>query len=235
MWRKIWEDHYGKIPVDEDGRTYEIHHSDGDRTNNDISNLQCVSINEHYDIHMSRGDFKAASLIAWRMNNPEKYKAAKAGLSKKNSEFQKNLVNKNMHHLQSGDIQRKTNLRRLEEGTHLFLDREWHSRKNKIQVDNETHCLLRQKDGTSIGGESSKNRVLMGTHHFQNSELQRKLSERAKKVCSKKVLRTCLRTNETKVYDSVSEVLTENPDYKVTIYRKIANEKEYKGYHWKYL
>lgn len=53
-YRKIYEQHYGPIPKDSDGRTYEIHHIDGDHSNNDPSNLKCVSIQEHYDIHHSQ-------------------------------------------------------------------------------------------------------------------------------------------------------------------------------------
>jgi hypothetical protein len=66
-YRKIYEHHNGPIPVDEDGRTYEIHHIDGNRSNNDPSNLKCVSIQEHYDIHFSQGDLGACWAIANRM------------------------------------------------------------------------------------------------------------------------------------------------------------------------
>lgn len=52
IYRKIYESHYGPIPIDETGRTYEIHHIDGNSENNDISNLKCVSIQEHYNIHI---------------------------------------------------------------------------------------------------------------------------------------------------------------------------------------
>jgi hypothetical protein len=235
MWRKIWEKHYGEIPVDKQGRTYEIHHIDGDRSNNDITNLLCISIDEHYEIHMSNGEFKAASLIAWRMKNPEKYMKAKELSRKRTSEIQKELVEKGLHHLQGGEIQRNTNIKRIKDGVHLFLDRQWHVDRNNKQVANGTHILLKRKDGTSIGGDSSKKRSKDGTHHFQDSKLQTELSHRARLVCSKKVLRTCPQTLETKTYNSVQEILLENPDYKTTIYRKISDNKMYKGYLWKYL
>lgn len=71
-YRKIYEQHYGPIPKDSDGRTYEIHHKDGNRKNNDTTNLQCVSIQEHYDIHYSQGDWAACQNILLRMNvSPE--------------------------------------------------------------------------------------------------------------------------------------------------------------------
>jgi hypothetical protein len=67
-YRKIWENHYGEIPVDNLGRSYEIHHIDGNRENNNISNLKAVSLQEHYDIHKSQGDWAACKLIAERLN-----------------------------------------------------------------------------------------------------------------------------------------------------------------------
>jgi hypothetical protein len=63
-YRKIYVDHYGKIPVDDDGRTYHIHHIDGDRDNNDPSNLIALSLKEHYDIHYAQGDWAACSRLA---------------------------------------------------------------------------------------------------------------------------------------------------------------------------
>ena len=45
-YRKIYESHYGKIP-----NGHHIHHMDGNPFNHDISNLQCVSPEEHAEIH----------------------------------------------------------------------------------------------------------------------------------------------------------------------------------------
>lgn len=68
IWRKIWSDAYGAIPVDENGVTYEIHHVDGNKKNNNLSNLQCVSIQEHYDIHYRQGDWMACHMISERLS-----------------------------------------------------------------------------------------------------------------------------------------------------------------------
>lgn len=56
IYRKIWESYYGPIPTDSNGRSYEIHHIDGNRNNNDISNLKCLSIKEHYNVHYQQQD-----------------------------------------------------------------------------------------------------------------------------------------------------------------------------------
>ena len=69
-YRKIYEKHFGKIPKDESGRSYQIHHIDGDRNNNNISNLKCVSIQEHYNIHFNQGDWGACYLIGRKMKMP---------------------------------------------------------------------------------------------------------------------------------------------------------------------
>lgn len=52
-YRKIWEKENGPIPKDENGRSYDIHHIDGNRKNNSIENLMCVSIQDHYEIHLN--------------------------------------------------------------------------------------------------------------------------------------------------------------------------------------
>lgn len=67
--RKIWTAYYGVIPTDEYGRSYDIHHIDGNRQNNEISNLMCVSIQEHFDIHFKQGDFEACKAISLRLSN----------------------------------------------------------------------------------------------------------------------------------------------------------------------
>ena len=64
---KIYESHFGEILYDEIDRTYEIYHIDNNHSNNDLTNLKAVTIQEHYDIHYSQGDYGACSKIAQRM------------------------------------------------------------------------------------------------------------------------------------------------------------------------
>lgn len=72
-YRKIWEKTYGLIPKDIDGRSYEIHHIDGNHKNNSIENLKCLTIKEHYDEHYKNGDYGACVMIAKRMRLPHDY------------------------------------------------------------------------------------------------------------------------------------------------------------------
>lgn len=66
-YRKIYENHYGNIPKDTTGRSYDIHHIDGNHDNNNPANLKAVSIQEHYDIHHTLGDYGACFKMAYRM------------------------------------------------------------------------------------------------------------------------------------------------------------------------
>jgi hypothetical protein len=50
-YRKIWKEHYGNIPKDENGISYHIHHIDGNPENNEINNLKAISADEHARIH----------------------------------------------------------------------------------------------------------------------------------------------------------------------------------------
>lgn len=65
--RKIWEETYGLIPKDDDGRSYEIHHVNGNHSDNRLQNLKCVTIKEHFKIHLDQKDWGAAAAVAKRM------------------------------------------------------------------------------------------------------------------------------------------------------------------------
>ena len=82
-YRQIWADHYGPIPIDENGVTYDIHHIDGNRKNNHITNLVALSLKDHYQIHYDKKEYNAAHLISNRLNmTPEE----RADINKKLSE-----------------------------------------------------------------------------------------------------------------------------------------------------
>jgi hypothetical protein len=128
-YRKIWTDAHGPIPKDSDGRTYEIHHIDGDHSNNVLEDLKAVSIQEHYDIHWAQGDWGACKMIARKMKMSPQLISELASLANHekiakgihhfcDSEWQKQtqdkLVAKGTHHLLGGKIQRQSIL----EGRH---------------------------------------------------------------------------------------------------------------------
>ena len=64
----------------------------------------------------------------------------------------------------------ESNHKRVEEGTHHFLDSEFQRRTNKKRVDEGTHNFL--------GGETNKKRVDEGTHPFLGGEFQRRIQKK---------------------------------------------------------
>ena len=66
--KRVWKSHFGEIPLDSNGRKCEIHHIDGDKNNNNILNLQCVTVQEHYTIHYNQGDWEACRALGLRLN-----------------------------------------------------------------------------------------------------------------------------------------------------------------------
>lgn len=143
---KIWKDHYGKIPKDEYGRTYEIHHIDGNPNNNDINNLKAVSIQEHYEIHRNQGEYGAAFMIARRMKiKPEDI----------------------------AEIARLGTLKRIKEGTHNFQDPNFprsldHNKGYVVAKNTLTNEYVRvtksEFDNSTILVGSNKNRKQSNIH-----------------------------------------------------------------------
>lgn len=105
--RKIWIKAFGEIPKDKFGRSYHIHHIDGNPNNNDLSNLSCVSAQKHYEIHKSQGDFGAAFLL---INNHLDISAEERSfiISKANEARWKNYSDTERKHIINKN--RKTNI-----------------------------------------------------------------------------------------------------------------------------
>jgi hypothetical protein len=128
--QKIYEEYYGPIPVDETGKTYEIHHIDGNHNNNDPANLVALSIEDHYKVHYSQHDWWSCMLMSKRMGLSAEERRQ---LGSKNGKL---VLEKGTHNFFGGKIQRETNLKRVENGTHHFLDREEAKRRYEKQRQN---------------------------------------------------------------------------------------------------
>lgn len=157
VYRKIYEQHYGSIPKDDEGRSYEIHHIDGDHSNNNPTNLKAVTIQEHYDIHYAQGDYSACALIAMQRLNktPEE-------ISELVGKSSRARVDAGTHNFLSGEIQRKTNATLLANGTHNFLSGELQRADALKRVENGTHHLL----GGEIQRNEANKRLENGSHNF---------------------------------------------------------------------
>ena len=89
MHRYVWEYYNGKIP-----NGYEVHHIDFDKSNNDISNLQLLSSQEHKKLH---ADLLTEQQREWKRQNLESKARPKA------IEWHKSDVGKQWHseHIQN--------------------------------------------------------------------------------------------------------------------------------------
>jgi hypothetical protein len=108
-YRNIYEKEHGNIP-----EGYEIHHIDGNRNNNAIENLLAVSIEQHYDIHLSQGDYLACAVMTARMNmtKEERKEIHKLAMSNRDQYGNKNpmygrsaIVENNMKWYNDGKIE----------------------------------------------------------------------------------------------------------------------------------
>jgi hypothetical protein len=199
-YRKIYETHRGPIPKDEDGRSYEIHHIDGNGKNNNPSNLICISIKEHYNIHQSQGDWGACFRMSNRMKlSPEEIStlATKSNLKRSkegknpftDSEFHRKhaleRVRNETHNFLGGETSKKLALRRVQEGTHTFLGGEVQRKAQQKRVEEGTHHLL----SGDIQRKSNKERLEKGTHNLVGVDHNKKMLSEGKHT-SQQVL-TC--------------------------------------------
>ena len=179
--RKIYESFNGAIPCDESGRSFEIHHLDGDQSNNSSTNLTAVSITDHYEIHKRQGDWGACCLILARMNLPLEE------ISKLQSEYARlgalARVTNGTHHFQGqqgSERNRKRNNKMVSDGSHHFLDPEFQKQaiirldeNNKFRLSNGTHNFL----DSDFQKKNVASQIAAGRHPFQDKEAAK---ERAK-------------------------------------------------------
>lgn len=145
--REVYKDHYGEIPKDSDGRSYDIHHIDGDHTNNSPNNLQAVTIQEHYNIHYAQGDYNACFKMAWRMSmSPEEL----------------------------SDLARKSALQRVANGTHPWVGDNGVSRRKSRDgthhwFGENNPSVVSSKNGTNnwLGPAANLKRLAEGRHPSQ--------------------------------------------------------------------
>jgi hypothetical protein len=184
-YRKIYEHHHGPIPKDEQGRSYDIHHIDGNHYNNDPSNLKAVSLLEHLEIHEQQGDYWASMLIARRINRVSYYDHSE--LARKNA---LKRIEQGTHNFQklSKDERRQQQLDKINAGTHQFC-----GERNPVykQLEDGTHPfiggevqrklaarLIAEGKHNLQGGHIQRKRVAEGTHNFLGPEHNRRRVER---------------------------------------------------------
>lgn len=156
-YRKIYEQNYGKIPMDSEGRSYHIHHIDGNRENNNPNNLKAVSLEEHYEIHKQQGDWAACIRLAAILHIS---KDEKSELSKRHNE---SMFGTGNHPWQNSQYATERNISLVQKGIHNFLGGKIQSEMNFERVKNGTHPFMKREDGSSLASDRTKN----GTNPFQ--------------------------------------------------------------------
>jgi hypothetical protein len=157
--QNIYKKHYGLIPKDENGRSFEIHHKDGDHTNNDPTNLIAISIQEHYNIHYDQGDWAACQAISLRMNmSPDE-------LSNIIRELNLKRVNDGTHHFLGPNLNLKNNAKRVNDGTHHFLG----PSNNQAMLDAGIHPFQNKE----IQSQNARKSIEKGTNKLVGGSLQK--------------------------------------------------------------
>jgi hypothetical protein len=169
-YRKIYEHHHGPIPKDDQGRSFDIHHVDGNKANNDPSNLKAVSIQDHFDIHYSQGDWGACFWMSVQrmQTTPEQIStlASKAA--------QKRIENGTWHF--NSENAKKWAKERTEKGTSY-----WRSKKHSQHLSNRNLRLVQQGTHPLLGSNNPVHkRVADGTHHFLGPDHNKKMIESGK-------------------------------------------------------
>jgi hypothetical protein len=148
---KIYKQHYGEIPRDSQGRSYDIHHIDGDYTNNEISNLVALSIEEHYNLHKAQEDWGAVFALAKRLDVSQQEKSEAA----RNSNLARAIAGTHPSQISSKN------------GTHPFQNMEFQRKMMNKQLSNGTHAS-QQSWTCEKCGKSGKNSVNYSRYHGDN-------------------------------------------------------------------
>lgn len=181
-YRKIYKTFHGLIPKDQDGRTYDIHHIDGNRKNNNIFNLIALSIQDHFDVHYIQGDWGACARIAQRMSLDAEIKSSLLSKSSKKTAKEKKLYFQKISKDELSRLSTETNERRVKNGTHNFLNKNIESRQRELQkLETGEHIFLNEDFRKDILlpaiQKSNTKRVLEGTHNFFDPSIRQKALE----------------------------------------------------------
>lgn len=167
-YRKIYEKHYqcSLLPG------IDIHHIDGDHSNNDPLNLQAVTLQEHYEIHKSQNDHYAAYMIGLRMEiKPEDWSvmAKENGRKSGKSNYEKGIglkkwIDENPDKVQQMQVEngKKSGKNSFDNSLGIFSAsnnkrKEWQSSGGQASPGFKLgHAAEAGKKGGKVGGKKAK-------------------------------------------------------------------------------
>ena len=155
--QRAYKKYYGDIPKEENGKSYHIHHKDGNYENNDPCNLVAVTALEHYNIHFQQGDYGAAYLLYGSID------ISKEDMSKLSTLQNLKRVKDGTHPWLGGKVARETQRRRVAEKTHQWCDSDWQRKHVMKRVEDGTHNFL----GGKIQKENQRRLLQEGKHTSQ--------------------------------------------------------------------
>lgn len=217
-YRKIWEQAYGPIPKDGDGRTYDIHHIDGNRKNNSIDNLICLTIEDHYKIHLkqfeenkSEKEFRSLVFLSKRINKDVDTLTGWTVSQETREKIRKTLTGKK----RPPEVIQKTKEK--------LIGFEWSEEQIKSRVDG-LKKFYKENDRESRSewrkniSEAHKGKIL-------TDETKEKLSKHNSKLSDNEVLEIVDLINEGKNYNIISKTYNISP-------AQITSIKQRKTYKW---
>lgn len=167
IYRKIYEEHFGPIPQDENGIPYDIHHCDGNRENNHPSNLMALSIKDHYALHYEQGDYGACAALSSRMKLTREEKSQLVKLQNKKA------ILEGTHNFLGGKMQKETQMKRVAEGKHPWSTGESQKITTNRRLREGTHPF-QFKWTCPICGISGKNKAMYNRWHNFNCRMNKK-------------------------------------------------------------
>jgi hypothetical protein len=178
--RRVWRQHHGPIPKDADGRSYDIHHIDGDPENNDITNLIALTIHEHYEVHYWQEDLAACRAVAMRgIVSPEDASRLSSELMLARIEAGTSPFQDPEFLKRKSEETRQRNLELAAIGANPWQDPEFIERERERKRDREnalveagTHLFQTEEHQTMLK-KVNDDRIAAGTHNWQDSEIAR--------------------------------------------------------------
>jgi rubrerythrin len=110
----VWIDHHGELPRDSNGNLLDIHHINGDHSDNRIENMKAVTRAEHQRIHAMEF-FEKTGKHKWHTF---------VDISERNKKSAQTRLNSGKHNLViNNPAKNGLNKRLLEDGKHIFQTR----------------------------------------------------------------------------------------------------------------